>query len=57
MKPFYKSRTFWIACLQGIVGVTAVLINIYPEVGVLVVMKSILDIVLRVQTTERVTLK
>jgi hypothetical protein len=55
-KSFVYSKTFWIAILQVVVGVVVVLEGQYPNVGELLMVKSILDIILRGLTTERITL-
>lgn len=52
MKSFLKSKTIWLAVLQGIAGVVTVSITQYPTVGELLVLKSVLDIAVRFMTTE-----
>lgn len=49
-KTLLKSKTFWIACLQAIVGVLAVFTSAYPTVGSLLIAKSFMDILIRVYT-------
>ena len=55
MKSLYSSKTFWIAVLQGFVGILVALMTIYPEVGGLIVLKSVTDIVLRIVTETKVS--
>ena len=54
MKDFYKSRTLWIAVIQCIIAVITVLEGHYQIGGVLII-KSVLDIMLRVATTQRLS--
>lgn len=51
MKKIYKSKTFWIAVLQAVTGIAVVFSSTYPEIGGLILAKSILDVLLRVVTT------
>ncbi len=55
MKSLFSSKTFWLAFVQGLVGVIGVFATTYPTVGGLLIAKSIVDIVLRVLTVEPVT--
>ena len=55
MKSLYTSRTFWLAVTQAIVGTIAVFATSYPGVGTIIVLKSLFDIVLRVETTAAIT--
>jgi len=54
--PFWKSKTFWIAGIQASLGVVAVFSAAYPDVGWLMIIKSILDIYIRSTTTKPVSL-
>jgi hypothetical protein len=57
MKSVFKSKVFWIAVIQGAIGIWAVLETSLPTVGWVVVGKSVLDILLRWITTTTITLK
>lgn len=51
MKSIFYSRTFWVAVAQAVIGVWAVLESSLPNVGWVVVGKSVLDITLRFIST------
>lgn len=51
MKSLFKSKTFWIAVLQAVAGIAVVFSSAYPEIGGLILAKSVLDVLLRVVTT------
>jgi hypothetical protein len=51
MKSIFYSRTFWVAVAQSVIGVWAVLESSMPNVGWVVVGKSVLDIILRFIST------
>lgn len=50
MKKIYQSKTFWVAILQGIAGALAAISFQNPELGGVLVAKSVLDVVLRIST-------
>jgi hypothetical protein len=55
MKEWTKSRTIWLALLQGIVGIlVAVSIDdpAFDLAGYIAILKSIIDILLRLRTNE-----
>ena len=54
MKPWYKSKTIWIAILQGIVGIAVAVATEYQGLGYLMVVKSIVDVIVRYMTTESI---
>ena len=54
IKSLFKSKVFWLAVAQAIAGVVVVFQSAYPEVGGLLVAKSLVDIVLRLITTIQV---
>ncbi len=54
MKSLFKSRTFWLAFAQAVAGAVVAFQYAYPEVGALLVAKSLVDIVLRIITTTEV---
>lgn len=56
MKSILQSRTFWLAFLQGIIGLIVVFSTAYPNVGILVVLKTLADMYLRLKTTQPVNL-
>lgn len=51
MKSWYKSKAIWIAIIQAIIGIVIAAETVYPDAGIVLIGKSILDIVLRVLTT------
>ncbi len=58
MKSLFTSKTFWLAVLQAVAGGLAVL-HPNPTVqatGALAITKSVVDVGLRILTTEPVTL-
>lgn len=52
IKDWYKSKTVWVAVLQAVAGIVVAFVAEYPEVGGILVLKSSLDILLRVITSE-----
>lgn len=52
MKSIWKSKTLWLAVVQFAIGGTLVVIQGHPELGGLLILKSILDMCLRFLTTE-----
>lgn len=50
-KPWYTSKTIWVAIIQAVVGVMVVLQGQYPGWGDLVVASSVLNFLLRYVTT------
>jgi uncharacterized membrane protein len=52
MKSIFESKVFWLAVAQAVVGVLVVFTSAFPEVGGLVIAKSVADIVLRLITVE-----
>ena len=60
MKKFYQSKTFWIATAQAAIGIICVLTDAFPSaqwLGGAVILKSMIDVVLRVQTSTKLSLK
>lgn len=51
MKNPLKSKTIWLAVIQGVLGVIVAVSTTYPELGGIMILKSMLDIILRVITT------
>lgn len=51
-KEWYKSKTLWIAILQFAVGGLVAIQGSHPEIGGLIIAKSIIDMALRIITTE-----
>jgi hypothetical protein len=49
-KKWYASKTIWIALLQFIGGGLVVLSTNYPAIGVLGMLKSVIDILVRYNT-------
>lgn len=54
MKSLFRTKTFWLATAQAVVGVLAIFASAYPEVGGLMIAKSIIDVILRSYTAEPV---
>jgi hypothetical protein len=54
IKSILLSKTFWVAVIQGLLGVVVVLETQIPGVGWLMIIKSVLDFGLRVATTQEV---
>ena len=50
MKKWYNSKTIWIAVIQALAGIVAAFVYQYPEIGLLLVVKSGVDITLRLIT-------
>ena len=51
-KTFFQSKTMWLAILQAAVAVVVVFESYYPGVGVLLLLKSALDVIVRFYTTQ-----
>ena len=57
MKSIFSSKTFYVACAQAVIGVALTLdANVSPYLGLLLILKSLVDVVLRFVSTEEVTL-
>ena len=55
VKKWYASRTVWIAVAQAVAGILAALLETNPSlqgVGVIFIVKSALDLALRISTTQ-----
>lgn len=50
MKSLLQSRTFWVAVVQGVLGVLVVVFAHFGLAGALLITKSLIDIVLRLDT-------
>jgi hypothetical protein len=50
MKSLFQSRTFWLAVVQGVAGILVIAETQFPTVGMLVIVKSLVDIMLRTLT-------
>jgi hypothetical protein len=51
VKSILSSRTFWLAVLQGLAGVLTVVATQHPELGFVLMLKSLVDVYLRSTTT------
>jgi len=54
-KKWYKSKTLWLAILQGVAGILVAIINVNPNmkiVGGAMVVKSVIDFGLRLLTSQ-----
>jgi len=56
IKQWWQSKTIQIAMIQAIIGIVVAFTSQYPEMGGLLMVKSVLDIILRTLTTEPVKL-
>lgn len=56
MKSLLQSKTFWLATVQAVAGALVIYSTAYPQIGILVILKSGLDIGLRIYTKEQVGL-
>jgi hypothetical protein len=54
MKSIFSSRVFWLAVAQAVAGSLVVFSSAYPDVGALIIAKSVVDIALRFVTTKPV---
>jgi hypothetical protein len=52
VKALVDSKTFQLAALQAIAGMIVVFSTAYPQLGWIVLAKSVLDVVLRMYTTQ-----
>ena len=57
MKTLFESRTFWLAVAQAVASVVSVVLTELDMVGYVGIVKSIVDIVRRVDTTSPVRVK
>lgn len=56
MKKWFFSKTIILAVLQGILGVIVAIGTQLPDIGWLMIAKSVLDVVIRFITTQPVSL-
>lgn len=59
MKSLFASRTFWLAIVQAVTGTLIELLtsdHLLSVVGIMMIVKSVIDVILRLLTTEEVTL-
>ena len=57
MKKWWQSKTIWIAALQAVAGILIAVLNENPalqSVGVIALMKSLVDISLRLVTEKEI---
>ena len=54
-KSLVSSKTFWLALAQACVAIVVVFQTSYPDAGVLLMLKSVLDIVIRLYTTQPIS--
>lgn len=50
VKPWWKSKTVILAMLQALVGIVVIMETQFPGLGLIAVVKSIFDIVIRFTT-------
>ncbi len=56
VKSIFLSKTAWVAFLMFLVGGFAVLQTSYPTLGWVIMVKAVLDIILRLLSTQPVSL-
>ena len=54
-KSWFQSKTIWLAAIQLAVGFALVFQSQYPELGWIVTVKSLLDVVLRFLSTKPIS--
>lgn len=54
MKSLLKSRTFWLAVSQAVGAVLIVALTELDMMGGVLIVKSVVDIILRLETDERI---
>lgn len=57
VKEIWKSKTFWIAIVQAVAGIAVAVFTELDLVGYVAVVKSIVDIIIRLITAEPVKLR
>lgn len=55
-KSIFESKTFWVACIQGLAGIMVVLLEHYPNLGYLMIAKSFIDVIVRFLSSRPVSL-
>lgn len=53
MKSLFESKTFWVAVIQAVGGIVIVALTELDLVGYVAMVKSIVDIILRLVTTKQ----
>jgi len=56
MKNLLHSRVFWLAVLQAVAGIVVMFQTQYPEVGQFAILKSFVDVLLRLDTSKKITI-
>ena len=56
MKSLFESKTFYVALFQGFAGLLMVIISQFPQLGWAMIVKTIIDVILRLLTDKPVTL-
>ena len=54
-KALLQSKTFWIAVIQAVAGIVVVALTELDLVGYIATFKSVVDIVLRLATSDPIT--
>jgi hypothetical protein len=54
MKSLFASKTFWVAVIQAVAGAIAIFATAYPAVGWIAIAKSLVDVYIRMQTTQAI---
>lgn len=54
-KSLFSSKTFWVAFIQAAIAVIVIFQGAYPQVGALLILKSALDVGLRIYTSKPIT--
>lgn len=51
-KKLIHSHTFQVACFQALIGAVVIFQSSYPEAGWIAILKSALDVYIRMQTSK-----
>ena len=54
MKTLFQSKTFWIAVIQAVGGVAVVALTEVDALGYVAIVKSAVDILVRITTTKSI---
>lgn len=55
-KSVFLSKTFLLAVLQAVAGLVMYFAGVYPEIGLLMQAKSVIDVIIRILTDKPVHL-
>ncbi len=55
MKSIFESKVFWVAVIQAVGGVVVVALTEVDAIGYIAIVKSVVDILLRLVTTKTIS--